>query len=117
MPDGGLAVIRAILDAREHPEAERLCHVGKEYPEKAPRLAEWQEGFAVRDCAAERCRRNFPFSIVSVRRGTTKTVVSSKECTIAAWCVAPRSPRRLHLNKPLRLHAGHVGFSVFLQSQ
>jgi hypothetical protein len=36
-------VIGAILDAREHHEAERLRHVGKEYQEKAPRLAEWQE--------------------------------------------------------------------------
>jgi hypothetical protein len=33
--DGGLAVIRAILDARERPEAERLCHVGKVYSDSS----------------------------------------------------------------------------------
>jgi hypothetical protein len=35
-----LAVIQAILDARERPEADRLSRVGMEYREKAPRLAE-----------------------------------------------------------------------------
>jgi hypothetical protein len=41
--DGGLVVIRAILKARERPEAERHRHVKKECQEKVPRLAEWQE--------------------------------------------------------------------------
>ena len=42
--------MRAIFDARERPQAERLSQVGKDYlgngPEAgrmAPRLAEWQE--------------------------------------------------------------------------
>jgi hypothetical protein len=53
-----LAVIRAILDARERPEADRLCHVGKEYQEKAPRLAEWQEvnGAGVAGDLLDACR-------------------------------------------------------------
>jgi hypothetical protein len=41
--DGGPAVIRAIFDARDRPEAERPGQLGKEYQEKTPRLAEWQE--------------------------------------------------------------------------
>ena len=41
--DGGPAVIRAILDGRDCPEAERLGQLGKECQGKTQRLAEWQE--------------------------------------------------------------------------
>jgi hypothetical protein len=41
--DGGPAVIRATFDARVRPEAKRFGQVGKEYQEKTPRPAEWQE--------------------------------------------------------------------------
>jgi len=42
------------MDAHERPQAERLCQVGKDYSEMAPRLAEWPE--AGRMAGVERAR-------------------------------------------------------------
>jgi hypothetical protein len=51
-------------------------------------------------CTAEFLQQEFPDAkILPPVNGDAGLVFApmSKECTIAAWCVPPRFPRRLHL--------------------